>query len=32
MSSEEDIIKTNGKTMKAFYADGAYWGDRYHVE
>ena len=30
MSIEETIIKTNGKTMKAFYADEVYWGDRYY--
>ena len=32
MSNSIAVIKTNGKTLKAFYADDAYWGDRHQDE
>lgn len=28
MSDSITEVKTNGKTLKAFYVDDAYWGDR----
>ena len=32
MSDSIAVVKTNGKILKAFYADDAYWGDRHQDE
>jgi hypothetical protein len=32
MSDSNAVVTTNGKTLKAFYADDDYWGDRHQDE